>query len=120
MGLVLMVPVSSVGSGAPGSPSTAAYTALATTAAFKSAGMAGWRAFILVTALLGVLTSLITLPYSCSRVVMVGARDWLLPPQLASISRRTQTPAVAQLTMGSIIGGMAGGLTDGGQTDGDV
>ena len=111
MSLVLMVPVSGVGSGAPGSPTTAAFTSLATTAAFKSAGMAGWRAFVLVTALLGVLTTLITLLYSCSRVVMVGARDWLLPPQLAGISRRTQTPVVAQLTMGGIIGGMTAGGT---------
>ena len=39
----------------------------------------------------------------CSRVVMVGARDRLLPPQLSRVSKRTQTPALAQLVLGGII-----------------
>lgn len=34
---------------------------------------------------------------------MVGAREWLLPPQLASISARTQTPLVAQLFCGLVV-----------------
>ena len=39
----------------------------------------------------------------CSRIVMVGARDRLLPPQLSRISKRTQTPVFAQLLVGGII-----------------
>ena len=45
----------------------------------------------------------------CSRIVMVGARDRLLPPQLSRISKRTQTPAFAQLLVGGIICEAAGG-----------
>ncbi len=43
------------------------------------------------------------LPNCCSRIVMVGARDRLLPPQLSRVSKRTQTPALAQLLVGGII-----------------
>lgn len=35
---------------------------------------------------------------------MVAARDWLLPPFLATIYPRTQTPVVAQLVFGVITG----------------
>ena len=45
----------------------------------------------------------------CSRIVMVGARDRLLPPQLSRISKRTQTPAFAQLLVGGIICEAGGG-----------
>jgi len=40
---------------------------------------------------------------------MVGARDRLLPPQLSRVSKRTQTPAVAQLLVGAIICEALGG-----------
>lgn len=47
-----------------------------------------------------IVTTLIVGLYSGARVIMVGAREWLLPPVLANISPRTQTPIVAQVTIG--------------------
>lgn len=47
-------------------------------------------------------TTLIVGLYSGARVLMVGAREWLLPPVLANISPRTQTPFIAQVTIGMI------------------
>ena len=59
---------------------------------------------IAITALSGILTALTVGLFSTSRIVMVASRDWLLPPFLARISRRTQTPVVAQMVLGVIIG----------------
>ncbi|KAI7839615.1 hypothetical protein COHA_006615 [Chlorella ohadii] len=102
LSLLMMVPAAEVGT--PAVPVSAAeYRANAFTAAFSAAGLGHWNSFVLVTAMLGTLTSLVTLMYSCSRIVMVGARDRLLPPQLSRVSKRTQTPAMAQLLVGAII-----------------
>lgn len=40
---------------------------------------------------------------------MVCSRDWLLPPFLATVYPRTQTPLVAQVLLGLIIGEPTGG-----------
>jgi len=48
-------------------------------------------------------TTLLVGMYSLARVAMVGAREWLLPPRLSNISPRTQTPLVAQLTVGILV-----------------
>ena len=48
------------------------------------------------------MTSLLVGLYITSRLVMVGAREWLLPPMLANVSTRTQTPVAAQLLTGAI------------------
>ncbi|KAL4458381.1 hypothetical protein ABPG75_013246 [Micractinium tetrahymenae] len=53
--------------------------------------------------LLGIITALTVGLFSLSRIVMAASRDWLLPPFLARISKRTQTPLVAQMVMGVII-----------------
>jgi basic amino acid/polyamine antiporter, APA family len=47
-----------------------------------------------------IVTTLIVGLYSGARILMVGAREWLLPPVLANISPRTQTPVIAQATIG--------------------
>ncbi len=58
-----------------------------------------------VALLLGIVTALTVGLFSVSRIVMAASRDWLLPPFLARISKRTQTPLVAQMVLGVIIGG---------------
>jgi hypothetical protein len=42
--------------------------------------------------------------FSLARLVMVISRDWLLPPVLAGVYPRTQTPIVAQCSVGAIVG----------------
>lgn len=60
--------------------------------------------FIIATAaLLGTITGLLVGIYAASRVVMVVARDWLLPNFLGAINARTQTPAAATGTVGLIV-----------------
>lgn len=76
-------------------------------AAFSCAGLAWMRYIVAIAALTGILTSLLVGLYSVARLIMVAARSWLLPPQLALISPRTQTPLFAQLTSGFIISIMA-------------
>jgi len=53
--------------------------------------------------LLGIVGGLAVGLYSVSRLVMVAAREWLLPPVLARVSPRTQTPALAQIAVGIVI-----------------
>jgi APA family basic amino acid/polyamine antiporter len=79
------------------------------TVSFLSAFVSGhcmkWMQYIIsVAALLGVVTALTVGLFSLSRIVMAAARDWLLPPFLARVSPRTQTPLVAQMSFGVIIG----------------
>ena len=63
-----------------------------------------WMQYIVaIAALLGITTSLLVGLYSVARLAMVAARSWLLPPPLARISPRTQTPVIAQMTLGVII-----------------
>ena len=62
-----------------------------------------WAAQLLVPELAKHCCPLAHLAHPCSRIVMVGARDRLLPPQLSRISKRTQTPVFAQLLVGGII-----------------
>ncbi|PRW44539.1 cationic amino acid transporter isoform B [Chlorella sorokiniana] len=70
LSLLMMVPVTQVGTPAvPVSP--AAYRANAFTAAFSAAGLGHWNSFVLVTAMLGTVTSLVTLMYSCSSATAV-------------------------------------------------
>jgi APA family basic amino acid/polyamine antiporter len=57
-----------------------------------------------IAALTGILTSLLVGLYGTARIVMVAARDWLLPPFLATIYPRTQTPLIAQICIGVVIG----------------
>ena len=64
-----------------------------------------WMQYIVsLAALLGILTALTVGLFSVSRIVMAASREWLLPPFLARISPRTQTPLVAQMVFGVIIG----------------
>ena len=64
-----------------------------------------WMQYVVALAsLLGILTALTVGLFSASRIVMAAARDWLLPPCLARISPRTQTPLLAQMVLGVIIG----------------
>ncbi|KDD75750.1 amino acid permease [Helicosporidium sp. ATCC 50920] len=95
LGLVLMVPPSMIDTGE------------AFSHAFSSVGLPAFAYLVAVAAILGILTALLVGLYSLSRVVMVCARDWMLPPPLANISVRFQTPVLAQAVVGIIIGTVA-------------
>lgn len=64
-----------------------------------------YMTYVVATAgLLGSITGLVVFLFSSSRLVMVVSREWMLPPFLAKISPRHQTPAIAQITVGIIVG----------------
>lgn len=71
--------------------------------AFDYVGLHYMPYVVATAAVMGCLTALLVGLYAVSRIIMVVARDWLLPPVFARISARTQTPLVAQLTIGGII-----------------
>jgi amino acid transporter len=79
-----------------------AYT-LAYIVAFNEKNLFWMQYVVAIAALLGITTSLLVGLYSVARLAMVAARTWLLPPPLARISPRTQTPVIAQMTLGVII-----------------
>jgi amino acid transporter len=79
-----------------------AYT-LAYIVAFNDHKLFAMQYIVAIAALLGITTSLLVGLYSVARLAMVAARTWLLPPPLARISPRTQTPIIAQMTLGVII-----------------
>ncbi|KAL4429605.1 hypothetical protein ABPG77_008654 [Micractinium sp. CCAP 211/92] len=66
-------------------------------------GLKSMQYVVSLTALFGIVTALTVGLFSVSRIVMAASRDWLLPPFLARISKRTQTPLVAQMVLGVII-----------------
>lgn len=62
-----------------------------------------WMRYIVaLVALLGSITVIGISLYSASRVIMVVARDWVLPSVLATVSTKTQTPMIAQATVGIV------------------
>ncbi|KAL4419847.1 hypothetical protein ABPG75_006945 [Micractinium tetrahymenae] len=71
--------------------------------AFTANGMKWMQYVVSVAALLGTVTSITVGLFSISRIAMTASRDWLLPPFLARISPRTQTPVFAQLTLGAVV-----------------
>ena len=69
-----------------------------------------WAPYLVALgALMGIVTALTVGLFSAARLMMVGARDWLLPPLLSRVSPRTQTPLVAQTVLGLLIGGWVDG-----------
>ena len=65
-----------------------------------------WIPYLIsVIGILAVAAGILVGLFSLARLVMVIARDWLLPPVLSSVYPRTQTPLVAQCTVGAIVGG---------------
>lgn len=65
----------------------------------------GWMQYIVALAgVFAISTTLLVGLYSGARTLMVGAREWMLPPIMSDISARTQTPLVAQIIMGSAAG----------------
>uniref|UniRef100_A0A1D2A014 Cationic amino acid transporter C-terminal domain-containing protein n=1 Tax=Auxenochlorella protothecoides TaxID=3075 RepID=A0A1D2A014_AUXPR len=77
------------------------------TNAFVYVGLDYMQYIVATAAVLGCITGLMVGLYAISRLVMVVARDWMLPPFLARVSTRTQTPLVAQIVLGLIIGTIA-------------
>ena len=77
--------------------------ALSYTVAFNGVNLPWMQFIVAITALLGITTSLLVGLYSVARLAMVAARTWLLPAPLARISPRTQTPLIAQMSLGCII-----------------
>lgn len=61
------------------------------------------RRIVPLASLFGIITSLLVGLFTAARLVMVAARAWLLPPFLATVSKRTLTPVIAQLILGVII-----------------
>ncbi|KAI3435769.1 hypothetical protein D9Q98_001827 [Chlorella vulgaris] len=93
---------------APAAPSpdaapTNCYLAVNFISAFLAHGMVWMQYIVSLAALFGIVTALTVGLFSLSRIVMAASRDWLLPPFLARISPRTQTPLVAQMVFGVII-----------------
>ena len=64
---------------------------------------------VATASLLGILTAMLVGLFAVARLVMSASRDWLLPPSLARISTRTQTPLTAQITIGIVTGRARGG-----------
>ncbi|GAB4819071.1 hypothetical protein N2152v2_006117 [Parachlorella kessleri] len=63
-----------------------------------------WIPYLIsVIGILAVAAGILVGLFSLARLVMVIARDWLLPPVLSSVYPRTQTPLVAQCTVGTIV-----------------
>ena len=73
------------------------------TDAFLTRNLGYMRYIVATAALIGTLTGLIVGLYAVSRIMMVVARDWLIPPVFARVSARTQTPLLAQLSIGLAI-----------------
>lgn len=67
---------------------------------FNLKGMDWMQYIFAIGSCFTIVTTLMVGLYSGARVLMVGAREWLLPPVLADISPRTQTPVIAQTTIG--------------------
>mmetsp|Transcript_3310 Transcript_3310/g.6635 ORF Transcript_3310/g.6635 Transcript_3310/m.6635 type:complete len:737 (-) Transcript_3310:731-2941(-) len=65
----------------------------------------GWMQYIVALAgVFAISTTLLVGLYSGARTLMVGAREWMLPPIMSDISAKTQTPLVAQIIMGIAAG----------------
>ena len=70
--------------------------------AFSKYGMKWMKYIFAVGALINIMTSLLVSLYITARLMMVGAREWLLPPVLATVSVRTREPIYATLLAGLI------------------
>uniref|UniRef100_A0A1D2A1S4 Uncharacterized protein n=1 Tax=Auxenochlorella protothecoides TaxID=3075 RepID=A0A1D2A1S4_AUXPR len=70
---------------------------------FLTIGLHYMKYVVAVAAVLGSFTGLLVGLYTASRIAMVVARDWMLPPWLAKISTRTNTPARAQIVVGVVV-----------------
>jgi len=70
--------------------------------AFCANDLAWMKYIVALVALLGSVTVIGISLYSASRVIMVVARDWVLPSVLATVSTKTQTPMIAQAILGII------------------
>jgi len=70
--------------------------------AFDLWGM-GWMQYIFaVGSIICIVTTLLVALFVSARLIMVGAREWMLPPVLASVSTRTKTPIISQVLVGVI------------------
>lgn len=67
---------------------------------FCLTGLPWMRVFVSLVAIMGIISVIAVSLYSGGRLIMVCSRDWLLPPQLATVSTRTQTPILAQAFLG--------------------
>ncbi len=70
--------------------------------AFSKYGMTWMKYIFAVGAMINIMTSLLVSLYITARLMMVGAREWLLPPVLATVSVRTREPIYATLLAGFI------------------
>ena len=71
-------------------------------AGFTAAGLHYMVYIVSTAAVIGSFTGLLVGLYTGGRLIMVVGRDWLLPPVFARISRRTQTPVIAQVVLGAL------------------
>ena len=94
-----MSAIQEVDCGSPGA--TKAYF-MAFVFAFDLWGM-GWMQYIFaIGSIICIMTTLLVALFVSARLIMVGAREWMVPPILASVSTRTKTPIVAQVLVGVI------------------
>jgi basic amino acid/polyamine antiporter, APA family len=79
--------------------------------AVKHAGNAGWlNAVVFVGAFAGTTTVMITSLLGQCRIFYVMARDRMLPPIVARVDARTNTPVITTLTTGVLVAVLAGVL----------
>ncbi len=70
--------------------------------AFDSVGMQWMQYIFAIGSAVTITTTLLVALFISARLIMVGAREWMLPPMLAQVSKRTKTPIVAQVLVGCI------------------
>lgn len=70
--------------------------------AFDRAGMPWMQYIFAIGSVICIATTLLVCLFVSARLIMVGAREWMLPPMLAKVSTRTKTPIAAQILVGSI------------------
>ncbi len=62
-----------------------------------------WMQYIFaVGSIICIVTTLLVALFVSARLIMVGAREWMLPPVLATVSTRTKTPIISQVLVGVI------------------
>ncbi|GAB4822127.1 hypothetical protein N2152v2_009173 [Parachlorella kessleri] len=101
LSLVLMVPITVNGELNPVLvDSSFANAALSTS--FKIVGLNGMYYVACLAALSGTVGAMLVGLFGAARICMTAARDWLIPPFLATIYARTQTPLIATLVIGIV------------------
>ena len=62
-----------------------------------------WMQYVFaIGSIVCIVTTLLVALFVSARLIMVGAREWMLPPMLATVSARTKTPIASQVLVGVV------------------